>query len=73
MHQPGKSFPLGATLAAAGVNFSVFSKHETAVQLLLFDGVDAAQPSRVIELDPRVNRTYHYWHVFVPGIRAGQA
>jgi isoamylase len=71
LHQPGKSFPLGATLAAGGVNFSVFAKHGTAVQLLLFDEVDAARPSRVIDLDPRA-KTYHYWHVFVPGIGAGQ-
>ena len=28
--------------------------------------------SRVIDLDPYVNRTYHYWHVFVPGVAAGQ-
>ena len=26
----------------------------------------------MIELDARTHRTYHYWHVFVPGIRAGQ-
>jgi len=70
--QPGKSFPLGATLVAGGANFSVFSKHSATAQLLLFDDVDAAKPSRVIELDPRTNRTYHYWHVFVPGVTAGQ-
>src|SRR5215472_15814254 len=68
----GKSFPLAAAPAAGGVNFSVFCKHGAAVQLLLFDGVDAARPSRVIDLDPWTNRTYHYWHVFVPGIGAGQ-
>ncbi len=28
--------------------------------------------ARVIELDPRTHRTYHYWHVFVPGIGPGQ-
>jgi isoamylase len=66
----GKSFPLGATLAPGGANFSVFAKHSTAAQLLLFDDVDATKPSRVIDLDP--NRTYHYWHVFVPGVTAGQ-
>jgi isoamylase len=70
--EPGKSFPLGASLVAAGANFSVFSKHATAVQLLLFDRVDDARPSRVIDLDPRIQRTYHYWHAFVPGIQAGQ-
>src|SRR5262249_55183236 len=69
---PGKSFPLGATPTATGVNFSVFAKHSTAAQLLLFDHVDDPAPSRVIDLLPQSNRTYHYWHVFVPGIRAGQ-
>ena len=69
--QPGKSFPLGATLAPGGTNFSAFAKHSTA-QLLLFDDADAPKPSRVIDLDPRANRTYHYWHVFVPGTTAGQ-
>jgi isoamylase len=68
----GKSFPLGATVAPDGANFSVFAKHSTAAQLLLFDDVNAPNPSRVIELDPRVNRTYHYWHVFVPEVTAGQ-
>jgi isoamylase len=70
--EPGASFPLGASLVANGVNFSVFSKHATAVQLLLFDRVDDARPSRVIDLDPHTHRTYHYWHAFVPGIGAGQ-
>jgi glycogen operon protein len=69
---PGKSSPLGATLMPGGANFSLFAKHSTGAELLLFDDVDAPQPSRVIELNPRINRTYHYWHTFVPGISAGQ-
>ena len=68
----GRSFPLGATLYPEGANFSVFSKQSEAVQLLLFDRVDDPKPSRVIELDRHTNRTYHYWHVFVPAIAAGQ-
>src|ERR1700756_1853586 len=68
----GRSFPLGATLCDGGVNFSVFSKHGTGVELCLFDCVDDGRPARVISLDPRTHRTYHYWHVFVPGIRPGQ-
>jgi hypothetical protein len=47
----GKSFPLGATLAPGGANFSVFAKHSTGAQLLLFDDVDAPTPSRVVNLD----------------------
>jgi glycogen operon protein len=38
----------------------------------LFDRADDARPSLVIRIDPATNRTYHYWHVFVPGVRAGQ-
>ena len=68
----GKSFPLGATLVPGGANFSVFAKHSTSAQLLLFDDADAPSPSRVINLDPKANRTYHYWHVFVPDVTAGQ-
>jgi isoamylase len=68
----GKSFPLGATVGPGGVNFSVFSKGNTAVQLLLFDRADDAYPSRMITLDPITNRSHHYWHVFVPGIGVGQ-
>ena len=67
----GTSFPLGATVQADGVNFSVFSKNATLVELL-FDSADAAAPARVIPLDPRTHRTYHYWHVFVPGLKPGQ-
>ncbi len=68
----GSSFPLGATVYPDGVNFSVFSKDSDAVELLLFDRVDAARPSRILPLDPKKNRTYHYWHVFVPDLGPGQ-
>ena len=54
------------------MNFSLFSKHATGVELLLFDGADDPKAARAIRLDPAVNRTYHYWHVFVPGVAAGQ-
>jgi glycogen operon protein len=65
-------FPIGATRAGGGVNFSLFSRTAEGVELLLFDHEDDARPSRTIPLDPAKNRTYHYWHVFVPGVRAGQ-
>jgi glycogen operon protein len=67
----GRSAPIGATPCPAGVNFSVFSRDATGVELLLFDGVEDAQPARVIRVDP-ARRSYHYWHVFVPGVKAGQ-
>jgi glycogen operon protein len=73
---PGKdasqTYPLGPTLSPDGVNFSVFSAHATHVEIVFFDDADAQQPARVIKLRPITNRTSHYWHIFVPGIVAGQ-
>jgi isoamylase len=68
----GQCHPLGATLRDGGANFSLFSRSAARVELLLFDQADNARPSRSIELDPHVHRTYHYWHAFVPGVKAGQ-
>jgi isoamylase len=70
--QLGSSAPLGATVCDGGVNFSVFSKNASLVELLLFDDGEAARPAKVIPLDPHQHRTYHYWHAFVPGLAPGQ-
>jgi glycogen operon protein len=67
----GRSAPLGATVEEGGVNFSIYSRGSKQVDLLLFDREDEL-PSRVIPLDPSANRTYHYWHVFVPKLQPGQ-
>jgi isoamylase len=67
-----RSVPLGATVCEGGVNFSVFSRNATGIDLLLFDREGDPKPSRVIKIDPWDGRSYHYWHVFVPGIQAGQ-
>ena len=69
--EKGKSRPLGATPVENGVNFSLFSEHATSVELLLFDAHDSPGPSRVIKLDPHINKTYGFWHVFVPDLTAG--
>src|SRR5438132_13492257 len=68
----GRSYPLGATIVPGGANFSVFSRGASGVELLLFERPDDSHPARVISLDPAVNRTYHYWHAFVPGVSPGQ-
>ena len=68
----GTSFPLGATIFPDGVNFSLFSRDATGVELLFFDRAGDGRPARTIALDPGRNRTYHYWHAFIPGIGAGQ-
>jgi glycogen operon protein len=69
---PGVSAPLGASVRPGGVNFSIYSKHATGVELLLFDDVDAERPARRIRLEPRRHRSFPYWHVFVPDAEAGQ-
>jgi glycogen operon protein len=68
----GHCHPLGATPVAGGVNFSLFSRGASAVDLLLFDHVDDRCPARVIRIDPVTNRTYHYWHTFVADVHPGQ-
>ncbi len=69
---PGKSYPLGATVYPEGVNFCLFSQNAEAIELLLFDTANTAEPAQTIKLDPVINKTYYYWHVFVPKIKAGQ-
>ncbi len=68
----GRSAPLGATVVPGGVNFSLFSRPASGVELVLFDREDDATPARSVQLDPVTNRSYHYWHVFVPGVLPGQ-
>jgi isoamylase len=68
----GSSAPLGACVRDGGVNFSVFSRNATLIELVLFDDERATRPSRVLPLVPSRHRTYHYWHASVPGLGAGQ-
>jgi glycogen operon protein len=50
----------------------LYARDASGIELMLFDHEDDMQPSRVIRLNPSINRTYHYWHVFVPGLQTGQ-
>ncbi len=70
--RPGSALPIGAEVSPDGVNFCVYANKAQAIELLLFDGVEDAQPAKVIRLEPERHRTYHYWHAFVPNLRAGQ-
>lgn len=72
-HEPhGQAYPIGSHIIEGGANFSLFSKYATAVTLAFFDHVDDVLPVRTIPLDPRQNKTYHYWHIYVPGVKKGQ-
>jgi len=65
----GKALPLGATLTERGVNFAVFSRHATAVTLILFESPDPGSLFTEIRLNSRNYRTGDIWHCFVPGLK----
>ncbi len=69
---PGMAAPIGATLTPEGVNFSVYSRTATAIELLLFDHADDPAPAQVIRLEGDDHHTYHYWHALLKGVAAGQ-
>jgi isoamylase len=68
----GRPSPLGATVCSEGTNFSIFSASASGMQLVLFDHMDDVSATRTVTLDPVHNRTSHYWHIFLPGIKPGQ-
>jgi glycogen operon protein len=66
----GLPAPLGATVRDGGVNVAVFSRHATAMTLVLFrPGSDAR--AEELPLDPTGHRTGDVWHAFVPGLPVG--
>ena len=69
--EPGCAHPLGITVSREGVNLSLFSEAATEVILLLFDSPTAIEPMQIVRLDPFLNKTFHFWHVFVRGCPTG--
>ncbi|MGA7949554.1 MAG: glycogen debranching protein GlgX [Thiobacillaceae bacterium] len=68
----GIPLPLGTREYGGGVNFALFSRHATRVQLEFYDQPADATPARVVDFDPARNRTGDVWHVWVERIRPGQ-
>jgi glycogen operon protein len=64
---PGDPFPLGATVCEGGTNFAVASASADGMVLCLFDQAGTETRIPISDYDADV------WHVFVPGVRAGQA
>lgn len=64
---PGSPAPLGASIQKTGINFAVFSKHATAVTLVLFISGEH-EPVAEIPLDGNLNRTGDIWHIFIQGL-----
>jgi len=61
--------PLGSSPRRGGVNFAVFSRHATALSLVLFE--PGSESPRELPLDPRFHRTGDVWHAFVRGLERG--
>jgi len=66
---PGRRSPLGATWDGNGVNFAVFSRNATAVELCLYDSDDPTRETARLRLR---EVTAHVWHGYVPGLAPGQ-
>jgi len=65
---PGRSWPLGASCDSNGVNFSLFSRHATGVELCLFDDAGVVEMAR-LEMP---GRTQDIWHGYLPDGKPGQ-
>ena len=63
----GLPYPLGATVDKNGVNFALFSKHATKVELCLYDH-DGKNEERIV----LPNYTDEVFHGYVEGIHWGQ-
>ena len=65
---PGSPWPLGATWDGEGVNFAIFSRNATRVELCLFESTDGTESDR-FALPEYTNEV---WHGRIDGIGPGQ-
>ncbi len=65
--QPGRPWPLGATLVDGGVNVAVASEHASQIDLCLFDAEGRRELARL----PLPAKTDDVWHGHLPGAGAG--
>jgi len=70
-YKSGRSYNSGAKPEAKGVNFSIFSRHATAVELCLFESSTCASPFQTILLDKDTNRTFYSWHILIIDLPVG--
>jgi len=67
----GNPYPSGSRHNSGGVNFSIFSRHATSAELLLFETAESDEPFQVIPLQKDKDRTFFSWHVYVIGLPVG--
>ncbi len=63
---PGRWAPLGVTVDDEGVNVALWASQAERVEICLFD--DEGAEERI----PLDEQTFHTWHGYLPGVRAGQ-
>ena len=68
---PGSRYPAGATVVSGGVNFSIYSRHATHVELLLFATADSLEPFQIIPLETRLHRVFFFWSILVVELPVG--
>jgi isoamylase len=66
--RPGKPFPRGATFDGVGVNFAIYSRVATKVEISLFDPSNPGQETDRFELP---EATDSVWHGYVLGLEPG--
>ena len=69
MLRPGNPYPLGATWDGRGVNFAIYSKNATRVELCLFEAANGASETVRITMPEQTQET---WHVYIPHLTPGQ-
>ena len=67
--RPGRSYPLGATWDGQGVNFALYTRNATRVELCLFDSVGAQHESARVTMP---EQTDEVWHGYLPHLSPGQ-
>src|SRR5574344_1335122 len=68
---PGFSYPLGASITPAGINFAVFSRSALTVVIELYKHAKDTEPYKSYNFDPSVNRTGDIWHIEIRGLKSG--
>ena len=66
----GSAWPLGSSVTANGVNFSIAAPHAKNVELLIFKNDNDDYPIQTISLE-EANRSGDYWHVELEGLTEG--
>jgi len=70
-YKSGRSYQSGAKPDRNGVNFAIFSRHASTVELFLFESASSEEPFQIVTLDKSVNRTFYSWHVYIVDLPVG--